>query len=184
MELNTKADFTALMYQFLDPLKPYYSAGCARLHLGETGAKYKQSTIELEAFSRSLWALVPFWTGGGSDPEFEAIYRKGLAAGSDPESPEYWGRCKNHDHPFWAAEAAPLPALHALKPMPFANMLVQCRAGRVTAYPAGVNQVPGHGQFPEKYAKFAYDPRCAAACGEIRYCKRTHCDGYGYHRYR
>ena len=184
MELNTKADFTALMYQFLDPLKPYYSAGCARLHLGETGAKYKQSTIELEAFSRPLWALVPFWAGGGADPEFESIYRKGLAAGSDPESPEYWGRCKNHDHPFWAAEAAPLPALDALKPMPFANMLVQRRAGRVTAYPAGVNQVPGHGQFREKYAKFAYDPRCAAACGEIRYCKRTHCDGYGYHRYR
>ena len=43
--------------------------------------------------------------------------------------------------------------------MPFANMLVQRRAGRVTAYPAGVNQVPGHGQFREKYAKFAYDPR-------------------------
>ena len=147
MELNTKADFTALMYQFLDPLKPYYSEGCARLHLGETGAKYKQSTIELEA-----------------------IYRKGLAAGSDPESPEYWGRCKNHDHPFWAAEAAPLPALDALKPMPFANMLVQRRAGRVTAYPAGVNQVPGHGQFPEKYAKFAYDTRfgfCASRSREV-----------------
>ena len=170
MELNTKADFTARMYQFLDPLKPYYSAGCARLHLGETGAKYKQSTIELEAFSRPLWALVPFWAGGGADPEFEAIYRKGLAAGSDPESPEYWGRCKNHDHPFWAAEAAPLPALDALKPMPFANMLVQRRAGRVTAYPAGVNQVPGHGQFPEKYAKFAYDTRfgfCASRSREV-----------------
>ena len=170
MELNTKADFTALMYQFLDPLKPYYSAGCARMHLGETGAKYKQSTIELEAFSRPLWALVPFWTGGGADPEFESIYRKGLAAGSDPESPEYWGRCKNHDHPFWAAEAAPLPALDALKPMPFANMLVQRRAGRVTAYPAGVNQVPGHGQFPEKYAKFAYDTRfgfCASRSREV-----------------
>ena len=410
MELNTKADFTALMYKFLNPLKAYYSAGCARLHLGETGAKYKQSTIELEAFSRPLWALVPFWAGGGSDPEFEAIYRKGLAAGSDPESSEYWGTCKNHDqcfvemaaiawgiltapqkvwepltdtekkhlaawlnqineytvpdcnwhffrilvclalksvqmpyspelledsltkidsyysgdgwstdgnqiqkdyyipwaiqyygllysklagdtdpqraalyrhrtelfsqqfvywfdangaalpfgrsltyrfaqncfwsaciwagleplplpvmkgiivrnfqwwlsqdifdrdgiltigycypqmymaenynapgspywsmksflllalpdnHPFWNAEAAPLPALDALKPMPFANMLVQCRAGRVTAYPLGVNQVPGHGQFPEKYAKFAYDTRfgfCASRSREV-----------------
>ena len=48
MELQTKADFSALMYKFLSPLKSYYSAGCARLHLGETGAKYKQSTIELE----------------------------------------------------------------------------------------------------------------------------------------
>ena len=37
MNLQTKADFTALMHKFLDPLKPYYSAGCARLHLGETG---------------------------------------------------------------------------------------------------------------------------------------------------
>ena len=410
MELQTKADFTALMYKFLDPLKAYYSEGCARLHLGETGAKYKQSTIELEAFSRPLWALVPFWAGGGSDPEFEDIYRRGLASGSDPESPEYWGGCKNHDqcfvemaaiawgilmtpqkvwepltdaekrhlaawmnqineytvpdcnwhffrilvclalksvdrpyspelledsltkidsyysgdgwstdgnqiqkdyyipwaiqyygllysklaadtdpqraalyrhraelfsqqfvywfdangaalpfgrsltyrfaqncfwsaciwagleplplpvmkgiivrnfqwwlqqnifdrdgiltigycypqmymaenynapgspywsmksflllalpdeHPFWTAEAAPLPALDALKPMPFANMLVQRRAGSVTAYPAGVNQVPGHGQFPEKYAKFAYDTRfgfCASRSREV-----------------
>ena len=26
MNLQTKADFTALMHKFLDPLKPYYSA--------------------------------------------------------------------------------------------------------------------------------------------------------------
>ena len=91
MNLQTKADFTALMHKFLDPLKPYYSAGCARLHLGETGVTYDRNAIELEAFSRPLWALVPFWVGGGSDPEFETIYRKGLAAGADPESPEYWG---------------------------------------------------------------------------------------------
>ena len=91
MNLQTKADFTVLMHKFLDPLKPYYSAGCARLHLGETGVTYNQNAIELEAFSRPLWALVPFWVGGGSDPEFEAIYRKGLAVGTDPENPEYWG---------------------------------------------------------------------------------------------
>ena len=84
MKLQTKADFTALMHQFLDPLKPHFSASGARLHLGETGVTYNQNAIELEAFSRPLWALVPFWVGGGSDPEFEAIYRKGLAAGSDP----------------------------------------------------------------------------------------------------
>ena len=29
MNLQTKADFTALMHKFLDPLKPCYSAGCA-----------------------------------------------------------------------------------------------------------------------------------------------------------
>ena len=410
MKLQTKADFTALMHTFLDPLKPYYSAGCARLHLGETGVTYNRTAIELEAFSRPLWALVPFWVGGGSDPEFETIYRKGLAAGSDPQSPEYWGTTGEYDqcyvemaaiacgiltapekvwapltdaekqnlaawlgqinahtipdcnwqffrilvnlalkstgmpyspelledglakidsyysgdgwstdgasvqkdyyipwaiqyygllyskfaadtdpqraalyrqramlfsqqfvywfdangaalpfgrsltyrfaqncfwaaciwagleplplpvmkglvvrnfnwwleqkmfdrdgiltigycypqmymaerynapgspywgmksflllalpddHPFWTAEAVPMPALDALKPMPFANMLVQRRAGRVTAYAAGVNEGHGHGQFPEKYAKFAYDTRfgfCASRSREV-----------------
>ena len=97
MNLQTKADFTALMHKFLDPLKPYYSAGCARLHLGETGVTYNRSAIELEAFSRPLWALVPFWVGGGSDPQFEEIYRKGLAAGADPENPEYWGTTGEYD---------------------------------------------------------------------------------------
>ena len=410
MNLQTKADFTVLMHKFLDPLKPYYSAGCARLHLGETGVTYNRSAIELEAFSRPLWALVPFWVGGGSDPQFEEIYRKGLAAGADPENPEYWGTtgeydqcyvemaaiacgiltapeklwtplsdtekqnlaawlgqinehtipdcnwqffrilvnlalksvgmsyspelledglCKidsyysgdgwstdgasiqkdyyipwaiqyygllysklaadtdprraelyrrraqlfaqqfvywfdangaalpfgrsltyrfaqnsfwaaciwagleplplpvmkglivrnfnwwleqkmfdrdgiltigycypqmymaerynapgspywgmksflllalPDDHPFWSAEAAPMPALEWLKPMPYANMLVQRRAGRVTAYAAGVNEGHGHGQFPEKYAKFAYDTRfgfCASRSREV-----------------
>ena len=100
MQLSTKQDFQALMHLFLDPLKPYYSAGGARLHLGETGVTYGQAAIELEAFSRPLWALVPFWMGGGSDPEFEDIYRRGLAAGSDPENPEYWGSCKDYDQCF------------------------------------------------------------------------------------
>ena len=77
MNLQTKADFAALMHRFLDPLKPLYSAGGARLHLGDTGVTYDRNAIELEAFSRPLWALVPFWAGGGSDPEFEQLYRKG-----------------------------------------------------------------------------------------------------------
>ena len=92
-----------------------------------------------------------------------------------PGSP-YWGMksflllALPDDHPFWSAEAAPMPALEWLKPMPYANMLVQRRAGRVTAYAAGVNEGHGHGQFPEKYAKFAYDTRfgfCASRSREV-----------------
>ena len=111
MKLSTKQDFQALMHLFLDPLKPYYSAGGARLHLGETGVTYGQAAIELEAFSRPLWALVPYWAGGGSDPVFEDIYRRGLAAGADPENPEYWGACKDYDQCFVevAAIACGLP---------------------------------------------------------------------------
>mgnify|MGYP003371000315 CR=1 FL=1 len=97
MNLQTKADFAALMHRFLDPLKPLYSAGGARLHLGDTGVTYDRNAIELEAFSRPLWALVPFWAGGGSDPEFEQLYRRGLASGTDPKNPEYWGTTGEYD---------------------------------------------------------------------------------------
>ena len=59
MNLNTKSDFNALARKILDPLLPLYSAGGARLHLGNTGATYPADTIEMEAFSRPLWALGP-----------------------------------------------------------------------------------------------------------------------------
>ena len=100
MKLHTKSDFTALMHRFLDPLLPLYSEGGARLHLGDTGVTYPGCTIEMEAFSRPLWALAPFWTGGGRADDFLRIYRKGLASGTDPESPEYWGDPNDYDQLF------------------------------------------------------------------------------------
>lgn len=100
MKLHTKSDFTALMHRFLDPLLPLYSKGGARLHLGDTGVTYPGRTIEMEAFSRPLWALAPFWTGGGRADDFLRIYRKGLASGTDPESPEYWGDPNDYDQLF------------------------------------------------------------------------------------
>ena len=100
MKLHTKSDFTALMHRCLDPLLPLYSEGGARLHLGDTGVTYPGRTIEMEAFSRPLWALAPFWTGGGRADDFLRIYRKGLASGTDPESPEYWGDPNDYDQLF------------------------------------------------------------------------------------
>lgn len=53
-----------------------------------------------EGFARPLWGLVPFWAGGGSCPEFEQLYLSGLAAGTDPENPEYWGGFQDIDQRF------------------------------------------------------------------------------------
>lgn len=100
MELHTKQDLTALMFRLLNPLKPLYSPGGARLRVGNTGVTYDKPAIELEGFSRPLWALAPFWLGGGSDPEFELIYQKGLANGTDPAHEEYWGDTKDYDQCF------------------------------------------------------------------------------------
>lgn len=98
--LHTKQDFQELMLSILDPLKPYYSEGRARLTLGRTMAHYDINATWMEAFSRPLWGLVPYWAGGGRDGGFEEICRKGLCAGTDAENPEYWGECKDFDQRF------------------------------------------------------------------------------------
>lgn len=100
MQLHTKNDFQNIMLKMLNPLENMYSEGGARLKLGGAGATYDQSAIELEAFSRPLWGLVPFWVGGGRHAGFEEIYAKGLANGATPESEEYWGGFKDYDQRF------------------------------------------------------------------------------------
>ena len=100
MALTEKKDFAALMHRLLDPLLGLYSPGGARLYAGGTGASYDAAAIGLEGFSRPLWALAPYWAGGGQDQEFSALYRKGLAAGADPDGPEYWGDARDYDQRF------------------------------------------------------------------------------------
>ena len=95
MRLETKQDFRDWMFSVLNPLKPLYSEGGARLHLGDSGVTYPEVSIEMEAFSRPLWALVPFWKGGGDG--FEELYQKGLKNGTDPDHPEYWGGFTDYD---------------------------------------------------------------------------------------
>ena len=99
-KLNGKKDFQELLLDLIHPLLPYYSEGGAELDLGVTATNYDRKAIYLEAFSRPLWGLVPFWAGGGKAEEFEAIYPKGLAAGTDPQSKEYWGGFHNSDQRF------------------------------------------------------------------------------------
>lgn len=54
----------------------------------------------MEGFSRVLWARGPLWQGGGEALEFEEVYRRGLAAGTDPENPEYWSDPGEYDQLF------------------------------------------------------------------------------------
>ncbi|HIU74458.1 MAG TPA: DUF2264 domain-containing protein [Candidatus Pelethocola excrementipullorum] len=95
--LTSREDFERVMLRMLNPLKPYYSEGGAQLKIGYTSAHYPDESAWMEGFSRPLWGLAPFWAGGGRNPEFEALYRKGLVSGTDPKSPEYWGTCEDYD---------------------------------------------------------------------------------------
>lgn len=99
-KLHSKEDFRELLMEIVNPLIPYYSPEKAALDLGVTAASYDKRAVGLEAFSRPLWGLVPFWAGGGKAPEFDEIYRKGLAEGTDPDSKEYWGGFHAFDQRF------------------------------------------------------------------------------------
>ncbi len=99
-DFAVKANAQASLLRLLQPLKPFYSDSGARLYLGQTAAHYETDSIPMEAFARPLWGLVPFWAGGGKDAEFERIYCSGLAAGADPEHPDYWHKCRDYDQKF------------------------------------------------------------------------------------
>ena len=98
--LSSRKDFQELALKLLNPLKPWYSEKKARLELGAVMAHYDKGAAWMEAFSRPLWALTPFFAGGGRDSGFEEIYREGLAAGTDEDSGEYWGECSDFDQRF------------------------------------------------------------------------------------
>lgn len=102
-KLENREDFEHLLFQILKPLKPFYTQECAGISIGYTGTHYENKTIPMEAFARPLWGLVPFWAGGGEEKgetAFADIYRKGLAAGTNPKSKEYWGGCRDLDQKF------------------------------------------------------------------------------------
>lgn len=106
MGLHKKEDYRRLLLNLLEPLAGRFSEGCARIKLSGAGACYGQEAIEMEAFARPLWGLVPYWAGGGAEDVFQEKYRKGLAAGTDPSHPEYWGECTDFDQKF--VEMAPI----------------------------------------------------------------------------
>lgn len=136
MKLHTKQDFTDWMFQVLNPLKPLYSKGCARLHLGETGVTYPQVSIEMEAFSRPLWALVPHWVGGGEG--FEEIYQKGLTNGTNPNHPEYWGGFGDYDQRF--VEMAAIASGMIFAPEKLWEPLTEVAKGQLATWLHGINE--------------------------------------------
>ncbi|MCO5732331.1 DUF2264 domain-containing protein [Rhizobium sp. SSA_523] len=88
--LKSRADLQKALLDLFDPLLPYFSEGGARVRLSAAGAIFDHAAADLEGFARPLWGIVPFVAGGGTFPHWD-LYRKGLANGTDPDHPEYWG---------------------------------------------------------------------------------------------
>lgn len=116
----------------LKPLIPFYSKTGARLRIGYTRTHYELSSQEMEAFARPLWGLVPLVAGLSKEEKLMIlshprkipsrldlisrlvnIYLNGIEAGTDPESPDYWGLCHDFDQKFCEMPAIGLAMLYA-----------------------------------------------------------------------
>lgn len=95
--LKTKDDLALALRQLLEPVRPYYSPGSARLELPGAGAAYAESIAGFEGFSRLMWGLVPLLAGGGAYEEVWNAQLNGIRNGTNPEHPEYWGTLQNYD---------------------------------------------------------------------------------------
>ncbi len=96
---NSKDDYQKRILELCEPLKKHYSSGKALLDIGNTSTCYCRRTIEFESFARPFWGLIPFFAGGG-DAEFKDILLSGIKNGTDPDSDEYWGDCRDYDQAF------------------------------------------------------------------------------------
>jgi hypothetical protein len=119
--LESRRDLELCLERLVAPLIPRYERGGAGVRLGHTAAHYDEVATLLEGFSRPLWGLAPFAAGrraagaaaAGAAAEAIALTRKGLAEGSRPDGPNYWGVGGDRDQRFVEMAAISLALLIA-----------------------------------------------------------------------
>lgn len=94
--LKSRADVEKALNDLFIPLLPFFSKGGARVRLNAAAAHFDRIAADVEGFARPLWGLTPLAAGGGRFDHW-ALYREGLANGTDPEHPEYWGEVNWRD---------------------------------------------------------------------------------------
>ena len=98
--LENRSDAFKLLLSIIRPLKRFFTDEGSFLILASKESTYSVKASYMEAYSRLLWGLVPFWKAGCREGEIEDIYRKGLASGTDRDNPGYWGECKDRNQKF------------------------------------------------------------------------------------
>ncbi|KAL7419429.1 hypothetical protein Q5752_006267 [Cryptotrichosporon argae] len=115
---ETREDVQRACIGLLDPLAAHTSPGGALIDLASTATHYDLRAVAFEAFARPLWALTPLLLGGATYAGAERWFA-GLAAGTDPDGPEYWGAARAKDQRM--VEMSPLSFAIAMAPQVFFN---------------------------------------------------------------
>ena len=93
---RTRDDVGRAVLTLLEPLRSCFSPGRARVRVASGGAQFDPTAAGLEGFARPLWGLAPLAAGGGASDAWELILA-GIANGTDPAHPEFWGRAVDLD---------------------------------------------------------------------------------------
>ncbi|PTB42236.1 uncharacterized protein TrAFT101_008671 [Trichoderma asperellum] len=95
--ITDRSSVQELLRTLLDPLEPFFSPQKARVKCpGATAVRFDQTASEVEGFFRPLWGLACLLAGGG-EYRLTEWWIQGIRAGTDPESPEYWGYPRDND---------------------------------------------------------------------------------------
>ncbi|KAK8065307.1 hypothetical protein PG997_012054 [Apiospora hydei] len=97
VKITDRASVQELLRTLLDPLEPFFSPLKSRVRCpGATAVRFDQTASEIEGICRPLWGLACLLAGGGEYRGTE-WWVQGIKAGTDPESPEFWGYPRDND---------------------------------------------------------------------------------------
>ncbi|KAK9419788.1 putative DUF2264 domain-containing protein [Seiridium unicorne] len=97
VKITDRDSVQELLRTLLDPLEPFFSPLKARVKCpGATAVRFDQAASEVEGICRPLWGLACLLAGDGEYRGTE-WWVEGVKAGTDPESPEFWGYPRDND---------------------------------------------------------------------------------------
>lgn len=136
--LRTRSDVQQLVRDLAEPLAPHFSPGRAEVHLGPNRALYGDPASLLEGFARPLWGLVPLAAGGGRFDHW-GLWQEGIANGTTPGHPEFWGVPGDYDQR--SVEQAAFGVGLALAPQPLWESLAPATRERLATWLQRINEV-------------------------------------------
>jgi len=119
--LRDRRDVEQSLERLVEPLVGRFERGGAGLRVGHSAAHYDEVATLLEGMSRPLWGLAPYAAGRraagaaaeGAPAAAIMTIREGLAQGSDPRGPNFWGVGGSRDQRYVEMAAIALALLIA-----------------------------------------------------------------------
>lgn len=94
---STRDDFIRAAFALVQPLDQYKSPHNARIKIAtSTGAGFSEASAQLEGFARPLWVVADLLRLRNDSIQLKT-WVDGVKAGTNPQSPEYWGDLGNFD---------------------------------------------------------------------------------------